>query len=196
MDFLLFYNNLVRVIVVIMTLVQLFKHNYKILIHAVITIALTFVPWLLSLINVHVNTLTGFLFPTIVFMAVYLGSGYKYYDLFSWWDRIVHFLSGILFFGFGITLAEKVSNVGLAGTLIFSFAFSLALHVFWEVLEFLSDSILHTDHQHWQKNSSVNNHQPENAIQPPGLVDTMVDAIANIIGTIVACVGWWIYLTL
>jgi hypothetical protein len=126
-------------------------------------------------------------------MGTYLGSGFRFYDLYLWWDRSLHFLSGILFFSFGIALTEKVPGVGLAGTLIFSFALSLALHEIWEVLEFLADSIFHTDHQHWQKHSSVVNHQPKSAIQPPGLVDTMVDTIAGIIGTIVACLGWWVF---
>jgi hypothetical protein len=127
-------------------------------------------------------------------MGIYLGSGFKYYDLYSWWDRSVHFLSGILFFSFGISLTDKTPCVGLTGTLLFCFALSLALHEVWEVSEYLVDSIFHTDHQHWQKHSSVVNHQPEKAMQPPGLVDTMADAIAGIIGTMAACVGWWIYM--
>ena len=57
----------------------------------------------------------------------------------------------MLFFGFGISLAEMERDVGLAGRLIFSFALSLAFHEIWEVLEFLSDSIFHTDHQRWQR---------------------------------------------
>lgn len=192
MNFLFFYVNLVRIILVVITVIQLFKRDYKNLAHAAIAMALTFAPWLLSLINIQINTLTGFLFPTVVFMGIYLGSGFRYYDLFSWWDRSLHFFSGILFFSFGISLAKLTPDVGLAGTLIFSFALSLALHVVWEVSEFLVDTIFHTDHQHWQKHSAVVNHQPEGAIQPPGLVDTMIDTIAGIIGTIVACVGWWI----
>lgn len=178
-----------------MTAVQLFKRNYKKIFLATITLALTFIPWLLSLIDIQLYTLTVFLFQTVLFLAVFLGTGYRYYDSHPWLDRIVHFLSGILFFGFGITLADKEPDVGLAGTLVFGFALSLALHQIWEVCEFLVDSIFHTDHQHWQKNSPVVNHQPEKAIQPPGLVDTMSDTIANIIGAMIACLGWWIYLT-
>lgn len=196
MNFLFFYTNLVRVVIVIITVAQLFKHNYKKLTPAIISIVLTFLPWLLSLIYVQIDILSGSLFQTVVFMAVYLGSGYRYYDLYPWWDRVIHFLSGILFFGFGVSLAEKAPDAGFVGTLVFSFTLSLALHVIWEVLEFLFDSIFHTDHQHWQKNSPIINHQPENAIQPPGLVDTMNDSISSMIGTMSACIGWWIYLTL
>ncbi len=53
MNFLFLYTNLVRVVLVIMTVVQLFKHNYKKLTPAVIVITFTFVPWLLSLMHVR-----------------------------------------------------------------------------------------------------------------------------------------------
>lgn len=194
MNIIFVYVNLIRIILVVNSVIQLFKRDYKKLSPAAISIALTFVPWLLNLMHIHINVLTEFLFPTVVFMSVYLGSGFRYYDLYSWWDRSVHFLSGILFFSFGISLTEKTPNVGLAGMLLFSFALSLASHVVWEVCEYLVDSIFHTDHQHWQKHSCVVNHQPEKAIQPPGLVDTMNDTIACIIGTLAACAGWWIFM--
>ncbi len=160
-------------------------------------IVLTFIPWLLGLMHIQINILTGFLFPTVVFMGIYLGLGFKYYDLYPWWDRSVHFLSGILFFSFGISLTEKANSISLTGTLVFSFALSLAFHEIWEVSEYLVDSIFHTDHQHWQKHSPVVNHQPEKAIQPPGLADTMIDTIAGIIGAMVdiyLSLGWWIFI--
>jgi hypothetical protein len=194
LNFQFFFVNSIRIIIVITTLFQIFKRDYKKLAPAAIAVTLTFIPWLLSLINIRINTLTGLLFPVVVLMGTYLGSGFRYYDLYSWWDKSLHFLSGILFFSFGISLAEKTPGVGLAGILIFSFALSLALHEVWEVSEFLVDNIFHTDHQHWQKHSTVVNHQPEKAIQPPGLVDTMTDTIAGVIGAIVACVGWWIFM--
>jgi hypothetical protein len=186
------YVNLIRAIVVVITIVQLVKRDYKKIAPAVVAIALTFVPWLLGVIHVQINTLTGLLFPAVVLMSVYLGSGFRYYDLYAWWDRIIHFLSGVLFFSFGISLTKIIPNVSLSGVLIFCSVFSLAAHEIWEVSEFLVDSIFHTDHQHWQKHSAVVNHQPDKAIQPPGLVDTMIDTISGIIGTIAACVGWWI----
>ncbi len=194
MNILFIYTNLIRVILIIVAIIQLFKRDYKKLIPAAVMMVLTFVPWLMSLINFQINSLTEFLFLTVTLMSVYLGSGYRYYDLFSWWDRVIHFLSGILFFSFGITLAGKAPDAGFVGTLIFSFALSLGLHEIWEVSEFLCDSIFHTDHQHWQKHSAVVNHQPEKAMQPPGLVDTMNDVIAGLAGTIIACVGWWVYM--
>lgn len=195
MDFLFLYTNLIRLVVVILTAVKLYKHKYKILTPAFLTLAISFIPWLLSLIHVRINPFTVFLFQTVVFAAVYLGIGYKFYNLFPWWDRSIHFVSGIVFFGFGVSLAQKAPDAGFAGTLVFSFALSMALHEIWEVSEFIFDSIFHSDNQHWQKNSPIKNHQPEKALQPPGLVDTMTDTISSIIGTTAACIGWGIYLS-
>lgn len=194
MDFTFFITNLIRVIVVIMTAIKVFKRDFKKLGFAAVSIALSFVPWLFGLIDINVDMLTKSIYQIFIFMAVFLGQGYRYYDLYSWWDRVIHLLSGVVFSGFAVAFAEKENDISLAGTLIFAFVLSLALHEIWEVLEFAVDSIFKTDHQHWQKNSKVVNHQPKKAIQPPGLVDTMSDSIFNIIGTAVACAGWWVYL--
>lgn len=194
MNFLSIYVNLIRAILVILSITQLFKRDFKKLAPAAVVLVLTFFPWLLNLIHIPTNAMTQFLFPTLVFMGVYLGAGYQFYDLYPWWDRCLHFLSGILFFSFGISLVDQLPTLSLTARLIFAFSLSLALHEVWEVAEFLIDSAFRTDHQHWQKRSKVVNHQPQKAIQPPGLVDTMVDSIAGILGAIVACVGWWVYL--
>jgi hypothetical protein len=188
------YTNLIRLAVVILTIVSSCRRSGKKLIPAILALALSFLPWGLSLIDLQMHAITAILYQTVIFLSVFLGSGYRFYDHFAWWDKVVHFLSGIFFFGFGVVLAQKLLNTGLFGTLLFGFALSLALHELWEIIEFLLDSLFHTDHQHWQKHSMVVNHQPTNAIQPPGLVDTMSDSIFCLLGTIAAFIGWWIYL--
>ena len=85
MILLFYYTNLIRAIVVVATAVQLIRHNYKKIALATVTIALTFIPWLLSLIHIQLNDFTVFLFQTVVFLAAFLGLGYKYYDSFPGW---------------------------------------------------------------------------------------------------------------
>lgn len=194
MDLLGIYVNLFRIALVIAIGVHLVKHDHKRIALAAVAFALTFVPWLLGLIDFQLNKLTLLLFPAVVFMAIYCGTGLKFYNRFSWWDRLIHVLSGILFFSFGVSLAQKAPGVGLAGILLFSFTMSLALHVIWEVLEYLADCITHADNQRWQKRSGDTIHLSPESVQPPGLVDTMNDIIACIIGTCIALLGWWIAL--
>ena len=112
-NFVLFYSNLLRAAVVIMVVPQLLKRNYKKLPYAGATLGLSIVPWLLSLLVVKVDALTVFLYQTVIFMGAMLGSGYKYYDLFPWWDRVLHLFSGIMFFGYGVSFAKMVPEVRL-----------------------------------------------------------------------------------
>lgn len=194
MNMLSLYVNLIRVALVILIAMHVLKRDNKKIAPAAVALGLTFVPWLLGLMDLHLNVPTAVLFPAIVCMAVYAGSGWKYYDRFIWWDRLIHGLSGVMFVSFGITLAEKTAGASLVWKLLFGFCLSLAAHVIWEVLEYAVDCAAHTDHQRWQKAYPDRNHQPEQAIQPPGLVDTMNDMIACVIGAVVACAGWWIAL--
>lgn len=193
MDTIDIYVNLIRVLAVAIAVVQICKHDYKKILPAALLVAITFVPWLFGLFDIKLNMVVRLLLPTVAYMSILLGSALRYYDRYAWWDRVVHFLSGLLFFSLGISLTQKAPGLSLAGVLLFSFCLSLAMHDIWEVSEFLVDSIFHTDHQHWQKHSKVINHQPDKAMQPPGLVDTMMDTIVGIIGAIVACFGWWLF---
>ena len=126
----------------------------------------------------------------IAFMAAYLGSKQKFYDKFAWWDRLIHFLSGILFVSFGVALSCGLMGLNRFHILLFSLALSISLHVVWEIGEYAIDSLFKTNNQRWQKRSSAILHTPATAIQPAGLVDTMNDTIVCVIGSLFACVVW------
>lgn len=130
----------------------------------------------------------------VLLMALYLGSSIGYYERYKWWDRAVHFLSGIGFLGFGIAIANTNYSITKLYALLFGFTFSISLHVFWEVLEYISDCISHGNAQRWQKIHPSNNHVSEKAIQPAGLVDTMNDTICCIIGSCIGIIIWWFIL--
>jgi hypothetical protein len=125
-------------------------------------------------------------------MALYLGSSFSFYDKYKWWDRSIHFLSGVSFVGIGIAITNKNSEMGKWFILLFSFTFSITLHVFWEVLEYISDCLSHGNAQRWQMIHSSKNHISEKAIQPAGLVDTMNDFICCIFGSGVAIAVWYL----
>lgn len=193
-NFLIIYVGLIRAGMIVVTAFKLVRRDYKVLLPAAVTLVLTFVPKLLSLWHIQLNTVTQLLFPVVVVIGAFLGEGLKFYNRYAWWDRGLHVLSGILFFSFGVSLMDKAPLVGRTGVFLFSFALSLALHQLWELGEYLVDCVCHTDHQHWQKRSAVVNHQPKRALQPPGLVDTMNDSFAGLIGTTAALLGWWIFM--
>lgn len=194
MDIMCWFRNLMRIFLMFFLFYHLFQRDKGKIWKAIAVLALSFLPWVLGLLNFHINKLTEVLYIAVIFMAIYLGAGWKVYDRFAWWDRLIHFLSGIMFFSLGVTLAQKAPDSGTAGALLFSFTLSLAAHVIWEVLEYLIDCISHSDHQRWQKKHPDINHLPDRSIQPAGLVDTMNDMIACVIGATIACVGWGIFL--
>lgn len=195
MNFIDIYVNLMRITLIILTIYHIFKHDFKKIKSTVLVFILTFLPvFLEKVFYIKIDSLGSILYFTAIFMSIYLGSELKFYDKYSWWDRAIHFMFGIVFVSFGIVIASKMSVAGKFSMLFFSFTLSTTLHALWEVAEYLVDCIAHTDHQRWQKNYSTINHVSEKAIQPAGLVDTMNDIIICMISTIIACMVWWFIL--
>jgi hypothetical protein len=124
-------------------------------------------------------------------MSLYFGGSLKFYDKFKWWDRAIHFLSGVGFVGFGIAIVRIDSGVIKWIILLFGFSFSVTLHVFWELLEYINDCVTHANAQRWQKIHNSNNHVSKNAVQPAGLVDTMNDIICCLVGATLSVIVWW-----
>lgn len=185
------YEMIFRFMLLIPAAYHIYKRQYKVLKSLAAVLVLSFLPAACSVFfQITIDTFSRLIYDFVLFMAMYLGSSRKYYDKYSWWDRIVHFLSGLGFVGFGTALAASHFNAVIFGILLFGFTFSITLHVFWEVLEYLTDCITHSNAQRWQKIHNSINHQPEAAIQPPGLVDTMNDLICCLIGAVLATAFW------
>lgn len=142
------------------------------------------------------NTFANLIIAAIIilFMATYLGSKRKFYDKYAWWDRLIHFLSGILFVSLGVALSRKVAGLSRFNILFFSLTLSVTLHVAWEIVEYIIDCTKRSNHQRWQKKHHSINHKSQAAIQPAGLVDTMNDTLFCVLGTTIACAVWWFVL--
>jgi len=195
MKFLDIYANLIRIVLLILTIYYIYKRNFKLIKSTITVFALSFLLIFLELVfNIKIDLLGGILYFTIIFMAIYLGSALKFYDKYAWWDILIHLFSGVTFVSFGIALSSKINGLGKFNILFFSLTFSVTLHVLWEIAEYSTDCILHTNHQRWQKWHNSNNHVSKSAIQPAGLVDTMNDTICCVLSTIIACAVWWFVL--
>ncbi|MDP4118846.1 MAG: hypothetical protein Q8873_06615 [Bacillota bacterium] len=192
MNFINIYANLIRVALIGFSIYHIYKKQFKLIIATatvfILSFLLTFLEWA---INIKLDVFGSFLYYTIILMSFYFGNALKYYDKYAWWDRLLHFICGILFVSFGIALAGKVAGLNKFNILFFSFTFSIALHGIWEITEYVLDCIMHTNHQRWQRIHNSQNHVPENAIQPAGLVDTMKDTIMCTISSLITCVVWW-----
>ena len=116
-----------------------------------------------------------------IFLSIFLGSLNGFYLRFWWWDSMLHFQAGMLagIVGFllvyvlNATQPNQKLNVSSGFIALFSFAFSLAVAVLWEIIEFSGDELFG-----WRAQGS-------------GWPDTMGDLILATIGAIlVAGIGY------
>jgi hypothetical protein len=111
-----------------------------------------------------------------IFITLFLGHIQRFYDHVPFWDKFVHFQSGLLLGATGYIIIyllneQRTSRLDLTPGFVSVFAiiFSLAIGAIWEMLEFAADYALSI---HWQD----------------GLSDTMWDLIVNAIGAVIISV--------
>lgn len=110
----------------------------------------------------------AYLMANLLTVCAAAGSILKFYDRFPGYDRVVHFISGLILGYIGVYLVR-----GLFGRLslypepfvviLFAGLFSFACAGFWEIIEFLTDCVMHMGVQH-------------------GNTDTMGDIVAGYLG--------------
>lgn len=192
MNFTNVYEMIFWCILIILGIYHIFKRQLKIVLSIIIISALSFLFFFLDKIfHVTVDSFSNLIYLIIIFMGLYLGSSLGFYDKYRYWDRYVHSLSGIGFVGFGIAIAYTNPDIKRFSVLLFGFTFSITIHTFWEVLEYICDCLFHGNAQRWQIKHKSINHVSKKALQPAGLVDTMTDTICCMIGAGLAVIGWW-----
>lgn len=115
-----------------------------------------------------------------IFVTLFLGEVARFYDWIPFWDKFVHFQSGILLSASGYILVYTLNEhqelkLGLSPGFvsIFAVTFSLALGALWEIAEFTVDSLIGSE---WQFSNS----------------DTMWDLIADGSGAlIISLIGYF-----
>jgi len=156
--------------------------NWSIVFVTAITLFLTFTPYLFQKRYKITLPLEFVLFIVLfLYATLFLGEVYNFYQLFWWWDVLLHGGSAI---GFGLIGFIILYILHRAGRLqarpgliaIFSFSFAMAIGALWEVFEFTGDQILGT------------------SMQKNGLHDTMWDIIVDAGGAFVASLGGYFYL--
>lgn len=164
---------------------NIISHNWLNFFTSVLALVISCLPDFLSEKNyIYISPGMQFLIIFFTFASLYLGELQQYYLKFWWWDIMLHTLSGVIlgFIGFlliYILNKDKNINVILSPIFVamFSFAFAVAVGVFWEIFEFAADSFLGLN------------------MQKSGLVDTMWDLIVDCLGALFASLTGFIYLT-
>ena len=124
-----------------------------------------------------------------VFATLFLGEVLDYYQLYWWWDMVLHTSSGLLLgiLGFMIVyVLNENRHVDLhmrpAFVALFAFFFAIGIGAIWEIFEFAMDETFGTDMQ------------PATPGDPSGLTDTIHDLIVDTIGAAVVSLFGWRYL--
>lgn len=146
---------LLRLIVLLVLIAQLFNRNYENVFLCVLTLVLFSIPSLIET-NTRIdipdtleNTILFF-----IFAAEILGEMRSYYEAIPWWDTLLHTINGFLAAAIGLSLIDILNqNERFSFRLspffvaIVAFCFSMTIGVFWEFFEFFMDLLVGTDMQ-------------------------------------------------
>lgn len=168
----------VRISIVLLCGYVLFIQDYSNLGILVLTMLLTFYDLLLEKVcKITFSDKLNVFLLIFIFLAQCLGTVLHFYKIFSWWDIMLHTLSGIIFYlvgreiFFNISIRNKSVDSNFAVFILFSFCFALAVGVVWEVFEFSVDGLLGKDTQ-----------LAREFVGRCALMDTMTDLISASIG--------------
>lgn len=128
---------------------------------------------------------TGFkvssIFKTIwiifIFMAHYLGVMVEFYNTISYYDKIVHTVSGVLSACAAMIILNNGFSSGKAFNVLFIVAFSALCAVSWEVFEYVCDNLFNGDAQR---------------VTLTGVSDTMQDMMVALFGSIMFSL-WYVF---
>ena len=135
---------------------------------------------------------------TFIICALVLGRTFDFYGFIPYWDKILHTVSGFLFFFAGMSIgtlflgekhgmSEKRYLVVLT---VFAFMFALVAGYVWELFEFAGDSLFRMDNQRWAEGLISENPDGTFTVtdkRGTAILDTLGDMYVNFIG---AAVCW------
>ena len=129
------------------------------------------------------------LIALFVLASLVAGELLNAYEIFWWWDDMLHTISGVIVGLVGLLSiyywnsrhSMAISPLFVA---VFVFCFAMALGAIWEIFEFAVDYFFGTNMQRWNMplDSIVIGHD----YQGMGLRDTMSDIITAVIGATIA----------
>lgn len=147
--------SVLRVLVIIMMILQLFNRNYENVFLCLLTLVLMIVPSVLQVtFKVEFPSGLEIIVLLFIFAAEILGEISSFYIYFPHWDTILHTLNGFLCAALGVSLVEilnKDKRIPFQLSPFFmamvSFCFSMTIGVLWEFFEFGMDTIFLLDMQ-------------------------------------------------
>ena len=140
--------------------------------------------WVPVLINklfkAHLNFVVILCYQIFLFLSIVIGSIWKLYNIFDFYDIIMHFTSGVLIviIAYSMLLNSKNISANLFWTMLICFSIAMMAGAVWEIWEFSCDGILGYNAQHTLGMSGRE-----------AIMDTMIDLVSDFAGAIVASIG-------
>ena len=136
--------------------------------------ALYIIEWLFK---VKISDTTNFIYISFVFIAHFLGATVDLYSEVYWFDKFVHFLSGIVSsLGAIYLLVKNKIYKKIFLNVLFILSFAMLAASYWEIFEYLSSYYLGVDPQH---------------VVATGVTDTMGDIIVALMGSVLVSMCYY-----
>lgn len=144
-----------RMLVLAMAILQFFNGNYENVFLCILTLLLLLAPAFIQVqFRIELPSVLEVIVLVFAFSAEILGEISSFYEIFPFWDTVLHTMNGFLAAAIGFSLVDllnrsdrvkfKLSPLYLA---IVSFCFSMTIGVIWEFFEFGMDQLFGFDMQ-------------------------------------------------
>ena len=147
--------SILRIMVLVCMIRQVFLHNYESFFLSVLTLVLLYIPsWLQVKLRIEIPIGLELSILCFIFAAEILGEINAFYIAIPGWDTILHTLNGFLCAAVGFSMVLLLNdNENLTFDLspfflaLLAFCFSMTIGVLWEFFEFSMDYFLKFDMQ-------------------------------------------------
>ena len=158
---------------VIVAIFEFSNQDFSRLITFVAIFPVLLVRFLLNKTKFKLNEFEICMYYLFIFLAEFLGCVVNLYNIISWYDLFVHFLSGIFTFVLGFILLKRLNgyNSNKIINIIFCLGVVAIVALFWEIFEFSMDNLIGSNLQH-NLDTGVN--------------DTMEDLIVATLGGVIS----------
>jgi len=144
-----------RLLVIIAMILQIFNKNYENVFLCILTLALLMLPSFIQ-VNLKIELPTGLeiVILLFIFAAEILGEISAYYIKYPGWDTILHTINGFLMAAIGFSMVDILNrhknikfDLSPAFMAVVAFCFSMTIGVIWEFFECAMDQLFGFDMQ-------------------------------------------------
>lgn len=146
---------ILRLVVVIMLLLNLWERDYESAYICVLALVLFFFPAFIERrLRLQIPTVMEVLILLFIFASQILGEMQNYYGQYPYWDTMLHVVNGFVCAAFGFSLVDILTcnrqekfRLSPFYVTLTAFCFSMTIGVLWEFFEYGMDVFFHTDMQ-------------------------------------------------